>query len=59
MTEHVSHHAPHHQHGEQEQRDGEVDHQQALDLFVGAVESKEAVSEAEEAGDNLGNKIHY
>ena len=61
MAEHVGHHAAHDQHGQQEDRDGEVDNQQALDLFVAAVESKEAVSEAEEASNNLygKNNIYY
>ena len=53
MTEHVSHDAAHHQHGQQQNRDGEVDNQEALDLFVAAVEAKEAVGEAEKAGNNL------
>ena len=62
MAEHVGHHAAHDQHGQQEDRDGEVDNQQALDLFVAAVEAKEAVGEAEEAGNNLCRylvKINY
>ena len=59
MAKHVGHHAAHDQHGQQEDRDGEVDNQQALDLFVAAVESKEAVSEAEEASNNLYGKTRF
>ena len=53
VAEHVGHDAAHHQHGQQQDGDGEVDNQEALDLFVAAVEAKEAVGEAEEAGNDL------
>lgn len=61
VAEHVGHDAAHHQHGQHQDGDGEVNNQEALDLLVAAVESKDTVCEAEEAGDNLyyGNKIHY
>ena len=60
MSEHVGHDAAHHQHGQQQDGDGEVDNQEALDLFVTAVEAKEAVGEAEEAGNDLEVfKINY
>ena len=49
----MGHDAAHHQHGQQQDGDGEVDNQEALDLFVTAVEAKEAVGEAEEAGNDL------
>ena len=53
VAEHVGHHAAHHQHRQHQDGDGQVDHQEALDLFVAAVEAKKAVGEAEEAGNNL------